>query len=107
LVDFLGIQSLLVIVFTFGVGYIVTYFGYRFARKLHIWHKLVDFDKAMRTFIIGGSISWIVFVSSNAPIESSSVPEWWHWLLQAPTVLWFILLIGVTTFYLWLALSKS
>ena len=100
LLDFIGLQSLLLLVFTFGVGYVALFWAYRRAGRLHIWHKLSDFDKAMRTFIVGGIISWLVFLFSNAPLDSTLPSRWWSWFIQSSGWFFFLLVGGMATLYL-------
>ncbi|MGO9646351.1 MAG: hypothetical protein ACLPY5_16585 [Candidatus Bathyarchaeia archaeon] len=82
-IDLLTSQSIFILVFGFAVGYITCYLAYRWAGKLHIWHKLSDFDKAMRTLIIGGCISVLQLEFGYAPLGSNDLPTWYSWFSRS------------------------
>jgi hypothetical protein len=51
--------ELLIFLFTSVVGYITLIIAYDSARLLDDWKNIDAFDKAMRTFILGGFVTWL------------------------------------------------
>jgi hypothetical protein len=60
----------------------------------------------MRTFIIGGAISWIVLVFAKAPMYSLDMFDWWNWFSRGGWFFFFFL-IALTVVFLQRYLSPQ
>jgi sterol desaturase/sphingolipid hydroxylase (fatty acid hydroxylase superfamily) len=99
-VEVISSQSIFILVFGFGVGYITLYWAYRLANKLPVWHRLSDFDKAMRTVVIGGAISILELVLGKAPLTSNDLQVWYAWFKTSQGWLGFFVIILISVFLL-------
>ena len=77
--------SIIVFLFTIGVGYVILVWAYSSANKLEEWYKIDTFDKTLQTFLVGGLITIMSFLILKAPLNlliDSNITEvfWENWI---------------------------
>lgn len=81
----LSFPSVIVFIFTLGVGYLVLIWAYWIADRLNEWYALDAFDKTLQTLVIGGTVTFVSLVILGAPLSylisgtPSSDTFWWNW----------------------------
>jgi hypothetical protein len=81
----LTLSSIIIFIFTLGVGYLLLLWAYSDSDRLDEWYALDAFDKTVQTLIIGGTVTFFSLLIQGAPLAylTSGTPNsdtfWWNW----------------------------